>query len=109
MSNGPMSSTIRAVLTMRILLPFWRGMRERTFFRDFHQGVTEALRELGHEPIRYSFAAIGPPPHEEAETLSRQIECGKLDAVLDLCCRGFGLSQVTLVCTTGGRIRYSMF
>lgn len=89
-------------LTMRILLPCCRGVPEHTFYQDFHQGVTEALRELGHESIPFLFAAIGQAPQEEAERLCRQIEHGNLDAVLDLACWGFGLSQITVFTQHGG-------
>ena len=88
---------------MRILLPFCRSVPERTFYQDFHQGVTEALRELGHEPIRFSFATMGEPPREEAQALYRQIERGNFSAVLDLACWGYGLSQITLVMQDGSK------
>jgi hypothetical protein len=87
---------------VRILLPFCRGAPERTFYQDFHQGVSEALRELGHEPIPFSFAAMGQALQEEGERLYRQIEHGRLDAILDLACWGFGLSQFAVVTQHGG-------
>src|SRR5579859_6297158 len=81
---------------MRILLPYWRGFREGTFYQDFHQGVTEALRALGHEAVRFSFQVIGQPPQEEAEMLFRQLDRGNFSAVFDFCCWGYGLSRITL-------------
>jgi hypothetical protein len=29
--------------------------------------MVEALRELGHEPVQFSFAAMGEPSQQEAE------------------------------------------
>jgi Glycosyl transferases group 1 len=86
---------------MRILLPFWRGIRENTFYQDFHQGVADALRELGHQPARFAFAERGQLPQEEAEHLYRDIEHARPDAVLDLACWGYGLSGVTLAMQNG--------
>lgn len=86
---------------MRILLPLCRGVPQHTFYQDFHQGVTEALRELGHEPVQFSFAALGQPTPEEAETLCRQIERANISAVLDLACWAYGLSAISLVMQNG--------
>ena len=86
---------------MRILLPFCRGIPERTFDQDFHQGVMQALKELGHEPILFSFSTTGQPPQEEAEALYRQLDNGKIDAVLDLACWSYGLSRITLAMQNG--------
>ena len=86
---------------MRILLPYWRGWREHTFYQDFHQGVAEALRELGHEPVQFLFQVLGEPPQEEAEMLFRQIDRGNISAVLDLVCWGYGLSGITLLMQNG--------
>lgn len=86
---------------MRILLPFCRGVAERIFYQDFHQGVAEALRELGHEPVQFPFAGMGQPSAEEADMLYRQIERSKPDAVLDLACWGYGLSGITLLMQNG--------
>lgn len=72
------------------------------FYQSFYQGLTEALRELGHETIPLSFAAIGQPKQEEAELLFRKIEQDKPGAALDLCCWGYGLSQTALT-MQGGR------
>ena len=101
MSNGLMPPTYWIVLAMRILLPFWRGWREHTFYQDFYQGVTEALLELGHEPVQFLFQALGEPPQEEAEMLFRQIDRGNISAVVDLVCLGYGLSGITLLMTSG--------
>ena len=86
---------------MRILLPFWRGWRERTFYQDFYQGVMEALRELGHEPVQFAFQVLGEPPQQEAEMLFRQLDHGNIGGVIDLVCWGYGLTGITLAMTNG--------
>jgi len=86
---------------MRILLPLWRGTLQNTFYQDFHQGVAEALRELGHEPVQFPFAEAGRLAQDEAEKLYREVEKARPDAVLDLACWGFGLSRVTLTTQDG--------
>ena len=82
---------------MQILLPYCRSIPENCFYQDFHRGVTEALHELGHEPIPFSFAAPGQSSQEEADALYRQLESGNLDAVLDLACWGYGLSHIAVL------------
>jgi len=79
---------------MRILLPFWHGVRERCFYQDFHRGVAEALRELGHEPVQFPFTERGRLQRDEADVLYRLIETAKPDAVFDLACWGRGLSRI---------------
>lgn len=81
---------------MRILLPFCRSVPERSFYQDFHQGTAEALHELGHEPIVFPFVAMGKPPEEEIDALYLQLEAGRVDAVLDLACWSYGLSQIAV-------------
>ncbi|HEX4985087.1 MAG TPA: glycosyltransferase [Burkholderiales bacterium] len=81
---------------MRILLTFLSSWREHTFYQDFHRGLGEALRAFGHEPVTFSFQALGEPRQEEAEALFQQLDRGNFSAVLDLCCWGYGLSQITL-------------
>ena len=91
----------RVIPTMRILLPFLRAWREHTFYQDFHQGLAEALRAFGHEPVQFSFQALGEPRQEEAEMLFRQLDRGNFSAVIDVCCWAYGLSQITLTMHNG--------
>jgi hypothetical protein len=86
---------------MRILLPFWRGWRERTFYQDFYQGLKEALLELGHEPVPFSYQAVGEPAQEEAQMLFREVERGNISAVFDLVGWSYGLSGITLSMSNG--------
>jgi hypothetical protein len=82
---------------MRILLPFLREIPEHGFYQAFYQGVMEALREMGHEPIAFFFAKFDEKTQEEAQALHRQLSINRINAVLDLCCWGSGLSQFALV------------
>ncbi len=61
----------------------------------------QALQELGHEPILFSFSTTGQPPQAEAEALYRQLDNGRIDAVFDLACWSYGLSRITLVMQNG--------
>jgi hypothetical protein len=79
---------------MRILLPFWRGVPEGCFYQDFHQGVAEALRELGHEAVQFPFVERGRLQPDEADLLFPLVEAGQFDALLDLACWGRGLSRI---------------
>jgi len=72
------------------------------FYQGIHLGLSEALRELGHETVDFPFAAIGQPSSTEAEVLYRIVQSGSVDAVLDLACWGFGLSRVTVPTREGG-------
>jgi len=82
---------------MRFLLPFRRDFPEHSFYQNFHLGVTEALREMGHEPVPFSFAKLDEKTQEEMQALYRQLSANRIDAVLDLCCWGYGLSQIDLL------------
>src|SRR6266571_408988 len=88
---------------MRFLLPFLREIPEHSFYQTFYRGVTEALREMGHEPIAFSFAKFDEKTQEEAHALYRQLSADRVDAVLDLCCWGCGLSQFALLKEDGER------
>ncbi|MEO8003855.1 MAG: glycosyltransferase [Betaproteobacteria bacterium] len=92
---------------MQILLPILRDQREQTFYQDFHRGLADGLRALGHEPVEFSFQSLGEPRQEEAERLLRQLDGAKIGAVLDLCCWAYGLSQITL--EMQGSARKSIF
>jgi len=82
---------------MQFLLPFLREIPEHGFYQTFYRGVTEALREMGHEPIAFFFAKFDEKTQEEAQALYRRLSADRIDAVLDLCCWGCGLSQFALV------------
>jgi hypothetical protein len=86
---------------MRILLPYWRGAPEHTFYQDFHEVLAEALRSLGHEPVRFTFQALGQAPQGEAEALLRQLDRGNFSAVFDLCCWAYGASRTSLAMQDG--------
>ncbi len=88
---------------MRILLPFWRGVPERCFYQDFHGGIGEALRELGHEAVAFSFAEIGRVAPAEANALFELLLAGKYAAVFDIACWGSVLSRLTVPLPGGGR------
>jgi hypothetical protein len=79
---------------MRVLVPFCQGAPEQSFYQEFHYGVCEALRELGHEPVVFPFAKPDRPAALEAKALVRLVDLVPLGAVLDLACWGFGLSRV---------------
>jgi glycosyltransferase involved in cell wall biosynthesis len=89
---------------VRILLPVWRNAPERCFYQEFHRGIAEALRELGHEPIQYPFANAGRVEPQEAQALCRLIERTQADAVFDLACWGFAFSRLTIPDPSGQRV-----
>jgi hypothetical protein len=86
---------------MRILLPLLHTWRENTFYQDFHQGLSEALRSFGHEPVQFAFHTLGEPRQDEAEKLFQLLDHGNFSAVIDVCCWAYGLSQITLRMTNG--------
>ena len=88
---------------MRILLPFCRAVPERCFYQEFHSGMAEALRELGHEAIQFSFAQTGSPTQQEAGALLQTIDTHNCGAVFDLACWSYGLSGVTLSMLDGSK------
>lgn len=72
--------------------------------------MADALRELGIEPVRFSFAQLGAIAQPEAEALLREIDGRNYFAVLDLACWGYGLSGVTLSMVDGSSKRiYDVF
>jgi Glycosyl transferases group 1 len=78
---------------MRVLIPVCLGITNGSFYQEFVIGVTEALRELGHEPSYFPFDALGTPSRNEIFSLDKQLERSRPDVVLDLACWGFGLSR----------------
>jgi len=81
---------------VNILLPYWLGVPKRCFYQEFQEGISEALRELGHELVQFAFPERAPLQLEGARLLYRQIATAKIDLVLDLACWGYGLSRVIL-------------
>lgn len=82
-------------MQMRIVLPFCPSV-QHGFYRDFSQGVSEALRELGHDAIPFPFAQIGTQAPADMAALYRVLTQEKCDLFLDVCCWGYGLSQIGL-------------
>jgi hypothetical protein len=96
-----MPSKAHPAETMRILLPFCTAVRENWFYQEFHAGITDALRELDYEPVRFPFKQIGSVAQPEAEALLREIDGRDHVAVLDIACWGYGLTNVTLSMVDG--------
>ncbi len=78
---------------MRIVLPYLAAGTQSWFYTDFQDGLLQAARELGHEPIRLKFGAIGTVAPSEKENLYISLAAG-CGAVLDICAWGYALSQV---------------
>jgi len=76
---------------MRIVLPFCPGV-PHGFYRDFFEGLSEAIRERGDEAARFPIADVGTHGVEESTALYRELERG-CDLFLDLCCWGHGLTR----------------
>ena len=88
---------------MRLLLPFLTAVRENWFYQEFHTGISEALRELGLQPVRFPCAKLGSLAHPEAEALFREIDGRDHVAVLDVACWGYGLTGVALSMVDGSK------
>jgi glycosyl transferase family 1 len=86
---------------VRVLVPFCRGLPQRAFYQDFHQGIVDALRELGHEPLVAPFAKMVAATPEDVQTLYPTLARGNVDALLDLCCWGCGLSHFAIAADDG--------
>jgi hypothetical protein len=80
---------------MRVLIPFWLGAPERTFYQEFVRGISNALRELGHEPIYLPFNGWGSCTPAESQSLVTLVQRDRPDAVLDIACWGYALSLST--------------
>ena len=81
---------------MRILLPFNKGATYASFYTDFHAGIEEALRELGHEPLIFGHEDIEQSSPAEQQALYRLLAQQPCDAVFDLCCWAHCLSLSTV-------------
>lgn len=79
---------------MQILLPYRLDIPENCFYQDFHQGVFDALNELGHEPFSFPFAAPDATLEKDGYELCTLLESCKIDAVLDLACFGYQLTHI---------------
>jgi len=79
---------------MRILLPVseWTG-RSISFYTDFRDGLIEAIAEIGHEAVLFSYAEPARASAAEQSALYGFLTRARCDLVLDLCCWGCGLSQ----------------
>jgi hypothetical protein len=89
---------------MQFLLPFHDEVPGHGFYREFHRGVTAALREMGHEAVPFPFAKQHERTPDEVQSLYRLLAPGRVAAVLDLCCWGHGLSHFLLHKRTGEKV-----
>ncbi len=79
---------------MRILLPVSEQVgRLNAFYANFRDGLIEAIAELGHEAVPFSFAEPARASAAEQSALYRRLTQAPCDLVLDLCCWGCELSQ----------------
>ena len=83
---------------MRFLLPYNTTLSKgaSSFYSDFHLGIAEAARELGHETLRFDIADGAQASAAERDALYRALSASPCDAVIDLCCWGLGLSRITV-------------
>lgn len=81
---------------MDFLLPICTGVAPRSFYQDFAAAIQAALAELGHRSSRFEFAAIGEVTPREADTFFRWSREARCDAVIDLACWAWRLSQARL-------------
>ena len=88
---------------MQVLLPYCLSIPDHSFYQNFHLGLTEALHELGHEAVTLSCATLGQSTQEEAAALLHRLASGRVGAVLDLACWGFGLSRTDFLNPENGR------
>lgn len=79
---------------MRVVVPYWSGVPPSCFYQEFHQGIGEALRELGHEPVLFSFTTKCGLTQPEAREWCRLLERVGPGAILDLACWGCAFSGV---------------
>lgn len=71
---------------MRILMPFNKGATYASFYTEFHAGLLEGLRELGHEVLVFGHEDITGSAPAEQQALYRQLLAQPCEAVFDLCC-----------------------
>ena len=83
---------------MRFLLPYNTTLSTAapSFYSDFHLGIAEAARELGHETLRFDIADGAQASATERDALYRSLAASPCDTVIDLCCWGLGLSRITV-------------
>ena len=83
---------------MRFLLPYNTTLSTATssFYSDFHLGIAEAAHKLGHDTLRFDIADGAQASAVERDTLYRALATSPCDTVIDLCCWGLGLSQITV-------------
>jgi hypothetical protein len=79
---------------MQILLPYRLDIPENCFYQDFHQGIVDALNELGHEPISFQFAAPDVTLEKDGYALCNLLESCRIDAAIDLACFSYQLTQI---------------
>jgi hypothetical protein len=76
-------------------MPFWLGFPGHSFYQDFVVGISDALRELGHEPSYFPFDDCRQLSETERASLIRQVDRDKPGAVLDVACFGFATSRAS--------------
>lgn len=76
-------------------MPFWLGFPEHSFYQEFVVGISDALREIGHEPSYFSFDDCHKLSENEHASLLRQLDRDKPDAVFDVACFGFATSRAS--------------
>ena len=81
---------------MRILLPFNKGATHASFYTNFHAGIVEGVRELGHEALIFGHEDIEQSSPAEQQALYRALTHQPCDAVFDLCCWAHCLSRSTV-------------
>jgi Glycosyl transferases group 1 len=83
---------------LRFLLPYNTKLSTAasSFYSDFHLGIAEAARELGHETLRFDIADGAQASATERDALYRSLATNPCDTVIDLCCWGLGLSRITV-------------
>lgn len=84
-------------------MPFWLGAPERSFYQDFVIGISDALRELGHEPSYFPFNDPFNLSHNECTSLTRQLDREKPRVALDVACFGYATSRISTRAHTGGK------
>src|ERR1700679_755073 len=78
-----------------VLIPFWLGAAESSFYQSFVAGIADALRELGHEPSYFPFDNASNLSNNECASLTRQLDRDRPGAVLDVACWGYATSRVS--------------
>jgi hypothetical protein len=87
---------------LKVLMPFWLGAPERGFYQDFVIGISDALRELGHEPSYFPFDDPFNLSGNECASLTRQLDRDQPRAVFDVACFGYATSRVSTRANVSG-------